>query len=152
MTVLFIVTGCLIAPQLGDGVFRFIQQFQGFIWPGVVAAFLVAFILPRAPGSAGVTALVAGPMLYGLSQFLTREGLFARVPGEPVFQMHFLTQVFWVFIIVCAAMFVITFLKPLNEPRTLPVRADIDLRTDPVVKIAGGLVILGVVVFFIVFW
>ena len=49
--------GCVLAPQLDDpkfgGVFQFIQQFQGYIWPGVVAAFLRAFLLPRAPARGG---------------------------------------------------------------------------------------------------
>ena len=52
MTVFFVTTGCLIAPVLEDpkygGVFQFIQKSQGYISPGVAAAFLVAFLVPRA--------------------------------------------------------------------------------------------------------
>ena len=54
LTVLFMLAGCLIAPALDDprfgGVFQYIQQFQGYIWPGVVAAFLGAFLLPPRRG------------------------------------------------------------------------------------------------------
>ncbi len=61
----FIVAACLLAPRLDDpkfgGVFNYIQQFQGYIWPGVVAAFLFGMLVPQAPGSAGVAALVCGP-------------------------------------------------------------------------------------------
>ena len=49
-------------------------------------------------------------------------------------------------------MIAITLAKPLAEPRKLPVREDIDLNTEPVVKIAGAVVILAVIAFFIVFW
>ena len=53
LTVLFVVGGCLLAPQLDDpkfgGVFQFIQQFQGYIWPGVVAVFLFGMLVETAP-------------------------------------------------------------------------------------------------------
>ena len=51
LTILFVVAGCWVAPMLDNpkfgGVFQYIQQFQGYIWPGVVAAFLGALVLPR---------------------------------------------------------------------------------------------------------
>jgi SSS family solute:Na+ symporter len=143
MVIVFIVIGCLLAPMLADpkfgGVFQFIQQFQGYIWPGVVAAFLFGMIVPRAPGSAGVLALVGGPVLYGLMQAFT--------PG-----VHFLLQVLIAFVVLCALMAVLTAARPLNEPKTLPERKDFDLQTDPKVKALGGIVIVAVIVFIIIFW
>lgn len=151
LTLVFVVLGCLSAPLLSDQVFQFIQQFQGFIWPGVVAAFLGAFLLPRAPASAGVTALLLGPVLYAAFQILNKEGLFANVLTERVLQMHFLTQVLAAFGIIFAVMFVMALLRPLPVPRTLPVRAEMNLKTEPVVKFAGAAVILAVLAFFIIF-
>jgi len=82
LTVGFVVAGCWIAPMLANpefgGVFQYIQQFQGYIWPGVVAAFLLPFVLPKLPGAAGVVALIGGPVLYGAAQWLTRQGLFGN--------------------------------------------------------------------------
>ena len=46
----------------------------------------------------------------------------------------------------------ITAIMPAEKPRELPVRGDISLETEPIVKIAGAAVILGVIAFFIVFW
>ena len=64
-TGVFIIAACLLAPRLDDpkfgGVFNYIQQFQGYIWPGVVAAFLFGMLVPQAPGSAGVAALILRP-------------------------------------------------------------------------------------------
>ena len=72
VTVLCVLIGCSLAPRLADpkfgGVFQFIQQFQGYIWPGIVAAFLFGLVVRQAPGSAGVVALLGGPILYGLFQ------------------------------------------------------------------------------------
>ena len=48
-------------------------------------------------------------------------------------------------------MIVITVLRPLAEPRKLPVREDIALTTEPVVKIAAALVIAAVAALFLIF-
>lgn len=150
VTLLALGVGCLVAPQLADprfgGVFQFIQQFQGYIWPGVVAAFVMAFALPRAPAAAGVFALVAGPALYGLLQFTEKSA--ARPWGHG---LHFLIQVFVAFAVVCAGMALIAWLRPLAEPRRLPERAEMAVPTAPSVKIAGAAVLVGVVALFIVF-
>lgn len=141
-TVVAVVAGALLAPRLADpkfgGVFNFIQNFQGYIWPGVVAAFVVGLLVPQAPASAGVVALIAGPAIYGLFQ--------ACAPS-----VHFLLQVALTFNLVLLLMGLITFLRPLAEPRVLPVRADLDLTPDPVVKAVGVLVIAATALFFVVF-
>jgi len=141
-TLLFVIVGCLTAPILDEpryrGVFQFIQQFQGYIWPGVVAAFLVGFLVPRAPGSAGVTALVGGPIVYGLFQRFS--------------SIHFLVQVLLTFLIVCAAMAAITLVAPLKEPRRLPVRNEMVAPNSKPAMALGAAVILGVAVFWGDFW
>jgi SSS family solute:Na+ symporter len=189
LTVGFVLAGCMIAPMLANpefgGVFQYIQQFQGYIWPGVVAAFLMPFVLPRLPGMAGVVALVGGPVLYGISQWLTCQGLFANKTDDagkvieygnalmfranegglpsilwdsterlaaPNYPIHFLLQVLVVFGILAAVMAVLGAIFPIQKPKVLPVREEISLQTEGVVKIAGALVIAGVVAFFIAFW
>jgi SSS family solute:Na+ symporter len=152
LTVLFVIAGCLIAPMLDGerfkGVFTYIQQFQGYIWPGVVAAFVMPFVLPRAPGSAGVAALVSGPIAYACFQFteVTKD----RPDG--LHHLHYLLQVLLSFGIVAAIMTILTLIKPLPEPKILPEKVEIPRKTEPVVYAAGALVILGVAVFFAIFW
>ena len=143
LTVLFVVIACLLAPQLDDpkfgGVFNFIQQFQGYIWPGVVAVFVFGILVPTAPGAAGVAGMLSGPVLYGLLQFLAKD-------------MHFLIHVVIVFQLVLFIMGLITLWSPRAEPKLLPVRADLDTTTAPAVKWAGAAVLAGVAVFYAVFW
>ena len=138
-----VVIGCLLAPQLADprfgGVFNFIQQFQGYIWPGVVAAFVVGLLVPQAPGSAGVAALLSGPPIYGLFQRFAPN-------------LHFLIQVAITFQLVLLIMGAITFFWPLSEPRILPVRDDLDVSTTPLVRNVGIAVIAGTILFVVVFW
>jgi len=143
LTVIFILPACAIAPMLDDpkfgGVFQFIQQFQGYIWPGVVAVFLFGIVVPQAPGAAGVAGLIAGPAIYALFQ------LFAK-------PLNFLIQVAATFQLVLLIMGLITLWWPLAEPRPLPVRQDLDVRTSPVVAWIGAAVLAAVAVFVIVFW
>ncbi len=139
----FVVAGCLLAPRLADpkfgGVFQYIQQFQGYIWPGVVAAFLFGMVVPTAPGAAGVAALLCGPILYALFQRLAPE-------------LHFLIQVALTFELVLMIMGLLTFWKPLDKPRELPVREGIEVRTTAGVKLVGALVLAAVAAFYIIFW
>ncbi len=143
VTVLCVLVGCSLAPHLADpkfgGVFQFIQQFQGYIWPGIVAAFIFGMAVPQAPPAAGVAALVAGPILYGM---------FQQFAGG----IHFLIQVFLSFLLLLAIMGAITAWKPLSQPATLPVRTDLDTRSDPGVRFAGWAVIAGVILFVLWFW
>jgi SSS family solute:Na+ symporter len=143
LTLLFVVIGCAIAPSLADpkfkGVFNYIQQFQGYIWPGVVAAFLFGIVVKRAPAAVGVVALAGGPVLYGLFQHFAEK-------------IHFLLQVLLAFGILCAILGVMTAIAPLKEPRTLPERPEMNVPTSPVVKWAGAIVLAAVAMFYAVFW
>jgi SSS family solute:Na+ symporter len=142
LTVVFVIVGCLIAPALDNpkfgGVFNYIQQFQGYIWPGVTAAFVGAFLLKRAPGSAAVAVLLGGPALYGIFQASMK-------------QVHFLIQVLLTFVILMVAMAIITAVAPLREPVRLPERAEMNVRTEPVVYVGGGVVIAAVALFVVIF-
>jgi SSS family solute:Na+ symporter len=142
-TGVFIIAACVLAPRLDDpkfgGVFNYIQQFQGYIWPGVVAAFLFGMLVPQAPSAAGVAALISGPVLYAAFQRFA--------PG-----LHFLIQVGLAFQLVLMIMGLITFLWPLETPRTLPVREGVEVKTSGAAKLAGGLVLAAVAVFYAVFW
>lgn len=143
LTVGCLVVGGLVAPALDDpefgGVFQFIQRFQGYIWPGVVAVFVFGILVETAPGAAGVAGLLGGPAIYHLFQTFAKE-------------LHFLVQVTLTFSLVLAVMGFITLVWPLKEPRRLPVRAEIETETSRGVKLAGAAVIAGVGLFFLVFW
>ena len=111
MTVVFVVISCLIAPQLikfDAGIFHYIQEFQGFISPGILAAFVFGFVVRRAPPSAAVTALLLNVPVYAL--------LWYRYDN-----IAFLNRMAITFGVVIAAMAVITVLKPLKAPKTMPV-------------------------------
>ena len=141
-TIVFLVIGCLIAPVIADpkfrGVFNYIQEFQGYISPGILAAFVFGFVVPRAPALAGVTALVSSVPIYGLFHWLLGE-------------VSFINRMAFTFLAIILLMTVITIVKPLKEPRVIPVRKNFDMTPSPLVAWLGGLVVLAVVVFFVIF-
>ena len=141
-TILFVAIGVCMAPMLDDksfgGVFQFIQQYQGYIWPGTVAAFVVAFISGKTPGAAGVAALIAGPIIYGIFQAFTPA-------------IHFLIQVGLSFLIVCLIMGLFRWFAPLPSPRLIPVRREMKASTEPAVLVAGVSVIVAVIGFVVAF-
>ncbi len=143
MTILFVIIGCILAPFLAHprfkGVFNFIQEFQGYISPGIVAAFLVGIGVRRAPPSAGVTALLVSAPLYGLLQWQMGD-------------VHFLFRMAITFVLLVAVMLALTLIRPLAQPRTMPVRKDIDMTSSPLVIVCGAAVMIAVVVFFVLFW
>jgi SSS family solute:Na+ symporter len=144
MTLVFVVVGCLIAPELvrfGAGIFSYIQEFQGFISPGILAAFVFGFIFSRAPGAAGVTALVLNVPLYGFLLWYSKY----------VHEIAFLNRMAITFGVILEVMLVITAIRPLKTPRTMPVREDFDMRPSPLVLWLGGAVIACVGAFFYVF-
>jgi len=139
-TVLFLALACLVAvsPILQGGVFRFIQEFQGYISPGILAAFGFGFAVPKAPPAAGVAALLLSAPIYGALQWAWGD-----VP--------YLHRMLLTLGLLVAVMALVTALRPLAEPRPLPVREGFDLSTSRDVVVAGLLVIAAVLAFFFVF-
>jgi SSS family solute:Na+ symporter len=85
--VVFIIIAMLIAPQLDNpafgGIFKFIQEFQGFISPGILAIFLFGVLVHKAPRACGTVGLLLNPLLYGLIKWADRiPGLGSTKFGE----------------------------------------------------------------------
>lgn len=139
----FVVIGALIAPLLADpkfgGIFTYIQEFQGFISPGILAVFVFGLVARRAPGICGPVGLLANPAIYGLLK------IFA--PG-----LAFLDRMAWSFASVLIIMTLLTLLKPLAEPIKLPVRTEMALETSRTAKFFGIGAVLVTLVLYAVFW
>jgi len=142
-TVIFVLVGCFIAPLLGDerfkGIFTYIQEFQGFISPGILAVFVFGMVVKKAPANAGVMGLVLNPILYGF--LLWQFG-----------HLAFLNRMAITFGIIIIVMAIMTLLKPLHTPKTMPVRGEFDMKPAPAVLWLGIGVIIATVVLYIIFW
>lgn len=144
VTLILVVIGSLIAPQLGNprfqGIFNYIQEFQGFVSPGILAAFVFGMIFKKAPESAGTLALLSSPIIYGV--------LFAMA-GD----IAFLNRMAITFGLIVLAMYILTRMKPLEEPKEMPVREGFEVGpSDPVIVRLGAGIIGLTVLLYIVFW
>lgn len=154
MTGVFVVIGCIIAPNLNHpslrGIFTYIQEFQGFISPGILAAFAFGLIFKRAPASAGVAALVLNPIIYGI--LLIFFGSISWFSIVQITEIAFLNRMAITFVIILAVMVTLTILTPLPEPRKMPVREGFDMKPTPSVVWLGGLVIVLTLILYVIFW
>jgi SSS family solute:Na+ symporter len=151
-TAVFVIIGCVIAgyivaprvkPDFGDpaikGIFNYIQEFQGFISPGILAAFVFGMFFKRAPARAGVAALILNPIIYGVLLIFFGE-------------IAFLNRMAITFFIIICTMLIFTLTRPLAEPRIMPVRKEIDMESAFSVKWLGALVIVSTIALYIIFW
>jgi len=141
--VLFVLIACLIAPNLGrpefGGIFTFIQEFQGFISPGVLAVFLFGFLVPKAPRWCGWLGILLNAVLYG--------ALKAKAP-----EVAFLDRMAICFAIVVATLGAVTFLRPLAQPVQMPVTKAIALEPSRGAAVFGAVVVIATLVLYAVFW
>ena len=142
-TIVFVLIALLIAPNLGSpkfgNIFNFIQEFQGFISPGVLAIFLFGLLVHRAPRSVGTVGLILNPILYG--------GLKWFAP-----QIAFLDRMAICFGVLLVVLGIMTRLWPLEKPIDLPVNPSMDLTSSVAAKFFGGVVVVLTLVLYGVFF
>ncbi len=138
-----VVVGCLIAPILANpnfkGAFSFIQEFQGFISPGVLTIFLFGLFVKKTPRFCGVLGLVLSPIIYGILFF-----------GWP--QIAFLNRMAITVGAIAAILAIVTLINPLKEQIVLPEQTKIEIVTSKGSLYFGFFVIALTIVLYIIFW
>ena len=141
--IVFVAIGCWLAPYLGDprfgGIFKYIQEFQGFISPGILAVFVFGLLVRRAPPICGVVGLLLNPAIYGILMFLP-------------FEMAFLDRMAVSFFCLMALMGVLTAIWPTKEPFKLPTKTKMNLESSGVAKVCGIAVVAVTLVLYALFW
>jgi SSS family solute:Na+ symporter len=138
----FVGIACAIAPGLGrpefGGIFTFIQEFQGFISPGILAVCLFGLLVPRAPRFLGWLGIVLNAVLYGVF--------------KETLDVAFLDRMAICFGLVLLTLTVATYVRPLARPVTLPVHTGYDLTPSRGARLAGYGVCALTVLLYVVFW
>ncbi len=141
--IVFVLIGCFIAPQLANpkfgGIFKFIQEFQGYISPGILAAFAIGFLVPRAPAACGVLSLLLCPIIYG--------ALHAFVP-----QLDFLNRMMVTFFSIVLLDIVVTLIRPRSTPYRQESKTKLDLTTSKFAALIGILVVIITIALYVIFW
>lgn len=154
----------VISPYLGidkKGGFQYIQEYTGFVSPGIFAMFILGFFWKKATSSAAMFATVGGfilsvifkflPNIMDLS-FLASTG-FSVKNAEGIYEIPFLDRMGFVFIICIVAMLVISIIE--NNRGVKPKGLEVDtkmFRVHPGFAI-GSLLVTGVVAaLYLLFW
>ncbi len=117
--VIAMLVAALVAPFLGidkKGGFQYIQEYTGFVSPGVFAMFILGFFWKKTSANAALFATIGGfilsiifkfmPAVVNLS-FLQPLG-FAIPNADGVFEIPFIDRMGFVFLICVAGMYVIS--------------------------------------------
>jgi SSS family solute:Na+ symporter len=140
---LFAAVGCFISPLLGNprfgGIFTYIQEFQGFISPGVLAVFIFGLFVHRAPRACGAVGLLICPIIYLTLMF-----------GTP--NMAFLNRMAITFGATLGVLALMTIMSPLAQPVTLPEQNKIALEGSTGAKFWGVVVVIATLALYGIFF
>lgn len=149
-TVIFsMVIAALVAPALQnlDQAYQFIQEYVGFISPGVLAIFLMGFFWKRATANAALTAALLTIPLSTLLKYLPywTNGAFPDYP--------FLDRMSIVFVFLMGLMVVMSLMDKRSKDQRQVIQVDSSMfRVSPAFA-AGSVLILGILTaLYTVFW
>jgi SSS family solute:Na+ symporter len=132
----------LIAPALGvlDQAFQFIQEYTGFVSPGVVAIFLVGIFWKRATGNAALWAAILTIPLSAAFKFIT--------PNLP-----FIDRMGLIFLILVAIMVLVSLMDPKSKDNAKGIDLEAELfSSSNTFKIGALAIILALGVLYAMFW
>jgi SSS family solute:Na+ symporter len=149
----FVVLAALVAPKLESfgGIFAYIQEFQGFISPGILGVFIFGFFSPRTPRYFGWLGIVVNAVAYGAFKWAIGPWLVAKGWWFSS-EMAFLDRMAVCFFIVMAVGVLVTKLHPLAEPVKMPVNDKISVTVSPGAKLAGWGVVIATLMLYVIFW
>ncbi|HZE86138.1 MAG TPA: sodium/sugar symporter [Puia sp.] len=162
--VVAMVLAIIISPFLGidkKGGFQYIQEYTGFVSPGIFAMFILGFFWKKTTSNAALFATVGGfalslifkilPSIADLS-FLAPYG-FSKANDKGVYEIPFLDRMGFVFLICIVVMYVISKIE--NNKGLRPTGLEVDrkmFRVSPGFAV-GALIICGLLAaLYTIFW
>ncbi len=155
----------LIAPMLGidkKGGFQYIQEYTGFVSPGILAMFLLGFFWKKTTAGAAMFATLGGlvgsivlkflPSMMDLS-FLVPIG-FAKVTAGGLAEIPFLDRMFIVFWVVVAGMVVISKMAGVKRDNlSKPMHIDTSLfRVDGAFALGSAVIAVALTTIYSLWW
>jgi len=147
--VLSMLAACLIVPSMKvlNQAYQFIQEYEGFISPGVLAVFLLGMFWKRTTAKAALTAVILTIPLSAVLKFLPvwTNGAFP--------DLAFLDRMSVVFVILVFLMIIITLQDIKSKNKPVLIKVDVtQFRCTPGF-ITGSVIIVGILTFlYAVFW
>ena len=148
-TLVCAVIATVISPFLDNpafgGIFTFIQEFQGFLSPGVLAVFIFGFFVPKCPRIFGWLGILLGVVFFAAFKWLPFLGLADQ---------SFLNRMGFSLIGVCLVGAILTIINAVKggEAVVLTDKGIIEMKTSGRAKFFGLAVIVLTVALYIIFW
>ena len=151
--VLFVLMAAFVAPMLDnfESIFAYIQEFQGFISPGILAVFIFGFFSPKTPRYFGAVGIGLNVFSYGAFKWYLGDLLVSK-GWWYADQIAFLDRMAICFFIVLLAGIILTLVKPMKNPVVLPVNEEMELESSKGAKIVGVGVVIATIALYAVFW
>ncbi len=163
--VVAMILAIIIAPFLGidkKGGFEFIQEYTGFVSPGIFAMFIMGFFWKRTTVNAALFAIIGGFALsvffkflpdYADVSFLQSSGFAALNPASGVIEIPFLDRMGFVFVICVVVMITISLLTPVHLQPKDTLHVDIKMFKTSTGFTVGALVVIVILaILYISFW
>lgn len=161
--VVTMILAVIIAPHLGieKGGFQYIQEYTGFVSPGIFAMFILGFFWRKSTSNAALFATVGGFALSVVLKFLPEwtdlSGLYSigfAVPNTAgVYEIPFIDRMGIVFLFCILGMFIISVVE--NKRGVVPKGLEVDRSMFKVHPgfLAGTIIIVGLLVaIYAIFW
>jgi len=155
--VVAMILGVLIAPHLGidkKGGFQYIQEYTGFVSPGIFAMFILGFFWKRATSNAALFATIGGFGLSLLLKFLPGwtdlswlSGMgFSVKNGAGIYEIPFLDRMGFVFVFCIIGMVIISLFENRNGVNPKGLEIDSKMFKTTTSFAVGALIIIGLLV------
>lgn len=158
----------IIAPHLGidkKGGFEFIQEYTGFVSPGIFAMFIMGFFWKKTSSNAAMFATIGGFILSVIFKFLPKfmnleflhssgfSALVTQEDGNSLYEIPFIDRMGFVFAICVILMIVISLIDQKRGIKSKGLEIDSSMFKVNNAFLAGSLIIIGILVaLYSVFW
>ncbi|NGM64247.1 sodium/sugar symporter [Sphingobacterium sp. SGR-19] len=159
------ILAVLIAPHLGidkKGGFQYIQEYTGFVSPGIFAMFILGFFWKKTTSSAALFATIGGFLLsvffkflpnFADLSFLNPTGFAVINPASGLYEIPFIDRMGFVFVICIIGMYIISKIE--NARGVVPRGLEVDtkmFKAHPGFIVGALLVALVTAALYIMYW
>ncbi|PRD48175.1 sodium/sugar symporter [Sphingobacterium haloxyli] len=159
------ILAVLIAPHLGidkKGGFQYIQEYTGFVSPGIFAMFILGFFWRKTTSNAALFATIGGFLLsvffkflpnFADLSFLNPTGFAVINPASGLYEIPFIDRMGFVFVICIVSMYIISKIE--NARGVVPKGLEVDtkmFKAHPGFVVGALLVTLITAALYIMYW
>ena len=148
---------------MGEGKqgFQYIQEYTGFVSPGIFAMFFLGFFWKKTTSNAALFATIGGfifsVLLKFLPQWIDLSGLasigFSKDNGNGVYEIPFLDRMAFVFILCIIGMYIISMIENRRGVASKGLEIDAKMFKPSPGFIVGSLIVCGILTaLYAIFW